>query len=127
MQQVPVHLNNHLLSHLVGELGLEVGDLAVSALLGTLVFLLLVHCTPQLTHTDTRSQPHGLLLDFQSLDIGEPPVFFLILDEITNYFSDFDSPLEPEVVDYFLQHGQSLIEVSAGCRLGYGHFAAVAG
>lgn len=69
MQQVPIHLNQHLPGHLVRELRLKVILLAVLALLGLLV-LLLISQSKQFFYS-FLSLGHSLdpLLNQKSLDI----------------------------------------------------------
>lgn len=84
MQQVPIHLNQHLPGHLVSELRLKVILLAVLALLSLLV-LLLISQSEQLLDS-FLSLGHSLyaLLNQKSLDVDQPPIALLILYKIAH-------------------------------------------
>ncbi len=121
MQQVPVHLQQHLLGQFVRELGLEVTLLAISALLGPLVLFLLPHPT-HLFHSQLpkRSAHLQLLLDFECFDVDQPPAALLVLDKIPHQLTQIHSSLKTHIPHDFFEKGQGLLQMPPIHRLDNG-------
>ena len=114
MQQVPVHFQQHLFGEFVSEVGLEVALLAVPALLGALVLLLLPHPPRSLRpHPPQRTAHPRLLLHLEGFDVHQPPAALFVLHEVAHQFCKADPPLETHKPHDLFQIGQRFLQMAA--------------
>jgi hypothetical protein len=105
----------------MGEFRLKIGDLAIATLFGSLVLLFLSQsATFAVDETSATGRVPYLFLNFEGLDVGEPPIAFLIFDKIGHKFGKLDASLKPHIVNDFFEVGECLAEMSTGGRLGDG-------